>query len=247
VHLASQGALIKEIGMTSRVAFLDLEGTLLRGGIEVPGSNHPLSQWPAIAHALGEDAVKAELATQRRWASKEYAGYLEWVEATCEIHKRFGLTREIMSNLVEKAQLMPGAKDLVDYLRQEGFKTVLMTGAVKSFADKVQIELGIDHAFAACEYFFDKSGKLIHWNTLPCDYEGKRNLMEVVVKEHGTKSDQCLFVGDGKNDVELARSVGLSVCFNGHDDLKAISTIVISQKKGEENLVEVIDELERRI
>lgn len=233
--------------MSSRVAFLDLEGTLLCGSIEIPGSNHPLSQWPAIAHALGEDAIKAELATQQRWASGEYAGYLEWVEATCEIHRRFGLTREIISNLVEKAQLMPGAHDLVDYLRLEGFKTVLLTGAVKSFADKVQIELGINHAFAACEYFFDESGTLIHWNTLPCDYEGKRNLMEVVVKEHGTTSDDCLFIGDGQNDVELAKSVGLSVCFNGHNKLKAVSTIVVNQMKGEENLVAVIDALKKRI
>ena len=233
--------------MPSRVAFLDLEGTLLRQGIDVPGSEHPLSQWPAIAAALGPEAVAAELATQKRWRAGEYSGYLEWVEATCEIHKRFGLTKEIIEKLVKNAQLMPGAAELVHYLHNAGFKTTLVTGAVKSFADRVQSELKINHSFAACEYFFDSRGRLESWNTLPCDYKGKMNLMKVVIEEHGVGSQDCVFIGDGENDVPLAKSVGFSVCFNGHRELRAVSTIVIEQPKGTENLVAVIDELEKHI
>ena len=107
-------------------------------------------------------------------------------------------------------------------------------------ADRAQKDLRIDHAFAACEYFWDGDGKLLHWNLLPCDYEGKADFMKLIMKEHGLKPEQCAFVGDGKNDVHLAKAVGLSIAFNAAEELQKVSTFSVNQPKGKEDFREIL-------
>jgi len=49
-----------------------------------------------------------------------------------------------------------------------------------------------------------------------------------------------MFVGDGKNDVPLAKAVGLSISFNGAKELEAVCTHAIRQKEGEEDFKEIL-------
>ena len=60
--------------------------------------------------------------------------------------------------------------------------------------------------------------------------------MQQIAKEYGVPPSECAFVGDGKNDVTLAKSVGISVAFNAQIELSQIATFSIKQKKGQENL-----------
>ncbi len=64
---------------------------------------------------------------------------------------------------------------------------------------------------------------------LPCDYEGKLNFMTLIMEEHDVKPKDCLFVGDGRNDIPLARVVGTSICFNGDSELAKVCTHSIKQ------------------
>jgi phosphoserine phosphatase len=97
------------------------------------------------------------------------------------------------------------------------------------------VDLKIDHAFAACEYFWNESGKLLHWNLLPCDYEGKLDFMQLIIKEHGLTAGECAFVGDGRNDINFAKAVGLSIAFNAAAELQEASSHSINQESGKED------------
>ena len=89
----------------------------------------------------------------------------------------------------------------------------------------------IDHSFVACEYFWSSDGELVHWNLLPCDYEGKVDFMKLIIGEYGLTPDECICVGDGRNEIPLAKTVGISIAFNGVKELQAVTTHAINQEK----------------
>jgi phosphoserine phosphatase len=75
---------------------------------------------------------------------------------------------------------------------------------------------------------------------LPSDHQGKAAFMRQVIEEHGISPSECVFVGDGMNDVYLAREVGISISFNGQHQLKSVATYHIEQTQHKENLASII-------
>lgn len=65
--------------------------------------------------------------------------------------------------------------------------------------------------------------------------------MKLIIKEHQADPADCVFIGDGINDVPLAQAVGMSIAFNGHPDLQSVSTHSINQKKGAEDFRAVLE------
>jgi phosphoserine phosphatase len=80
---------------------------------------------------------------------------------------------------------------------------------------------------------------LEHWNLLPSDYKGKIHFVKAIMDEYGASREECAFVGDAKNDVQVAQEVGYAVAFNAQPELCQICSYVINQKPGFENFEEV--------
>jgi phosphoserine phosphatase len=70
--------------------------------------------------------------------------------------------------------------------------------------------------------------------------------MRLIAIEHGIAEFDCAFVGDGKNDVQLAQEVGFSVAFNAQEELRKVATATVDQKPGEEDFMAVIEVIEKR-
>jgi phosphoserine phosphatase len=120
--------------------------------------------------------------------------------------------------------------------------SAIISGGFKELADRAQIELRIDHSLSACEYFFDEvTWKIHHYNLLPSDEEGKIDFMRLIAKEHGIDLQDCVFVGDGMNDVHPARAVGFSVAFNAQLQLREAASAVIDQAQGAEDFCAVAE------
>jgi phosphoserine phosphatase len=215
--------------------FFDMEGTIFRKAVETREGRVAPSAWTMIGRKLGEEADKEEEETKNKWNRGEYSGYVEWMEDTIKVHKKYGLTKEKFDWILGLIEYHFGVKETFAELRKKGYKTAMISGGFKAQADRAQKDLFINHAFAACEYFWDKDGKLLHWNLLPCDYEGKLDFMNLIIKEHGLKADECAFVGDGKNDIMLAKSVGLSIAFNAPLELQKVCTHAVNQEEGKED------------
>ena len=60
--------------------------------------------------------------------------------------------------------------------------------------------------------------------------------MQMLIEEYGYSKKECAFIGDGDNDVELAKAVGISIAFNASEKLRACSKYSVVQKEGHEDL-----------
>ena len=223
-----------------KLIFFDMEGTLFEKAVKTSGGNVAPSAWRLIAEHLGEEAVRKDDETQEKWNTGKYNGYVEWCKDAIRMHKKHGLKKQFFDKVIESIKYHKGVKETFKELNKKGYITALISGGFKAQADRAQKELKIDHAFTACEYFWDEKGKILHWNLLPCDYEGKADFMKLIMKEHKLSPEECAFVGDGVNDIFLAKEVGLSIAFNGAKELQRVSTYSINQKEGEEDFRDVL-------
>jgi len=226
-----------------KIVFFDMEGTIFKKDNDLDNGKVAPSAWTTLAKEVSEECYIEEEITKDKWLRGEYKGYLDWMLETVSIHKKHGLTESILNKIVSQAEFHNGAEELFHFLKKNKVITVLISGGFKALADKAQRKLKIDHAFSACEYFFDEKGKLEFFNLLPSDNEGKTNFMLQVVREHGVSQSDCVFIGDGKNDVFLAQKVGFSIAFNAQSELEEVASFSIRQARGSENLISILDVL----
>ena len=136
---------------------------------------------------------------------------MEWMEETLRIHKKFNLRKETFEKILDQIEFRNGVEEVFREIHSNNIPSCLISGGFKYQADKAQIKLKIKHAFTACEYFWDESGFLNHWNLLPSDERGKVSFMKLLISEYSIDKKQCAFIGDGENDILLADEVGFSI------------------------------------
>lgn len=226
--------------MYPKLIFMDLEGTLLQKAVHLDDGRVAPSAWTLLAERLGPSALEEEQATKDRWLNGGYRSYIEWMQDTIKIHQKYGLTIDMFERVINSVQEMPGARKAVRRFHERGAITAIVSGGFKALADRVQRDFKIHHALSGCEYFFNaQTGQLEHWNLLPSDYEGKIHFVKAVMAEYGIPKEGCAFIGDAKNDVLVAREVGLSIAFNAQPELQQVCTHVIDQAPGKESFEEV--------
>jgi phosphoserine phosphatase len=156
------------------------------------------------------------------------------------------LTRAVFEGVIASVQEMPVARRVVETFREHAAIIVIVSGGFKALADRVQQAFKIDHALSGCEYFFDPETELLdHWNLLPSDFTGKIDFMRFIMKAYRVRARECAFIGDGDNDVPMAKKVGLSLAFNAQPRLREVCTHVIDQPRGEEDFRAVTEYLDR--
>lgn len=224
------------------VLFVDMEGTLFRKSpVAVSGRVAP-SAWGTIAQLLGETAFQEAEEGKAKWNRGEFAGYVEWMEYAVASYQRHGLTRDVFNRVLTSTEYHPGVVETFRILREK-YRTALISGGFKAQADRAQRDLKIDHSFAACELFWNTDGHVEHWNLLPCDYEGKVDFIHLIMKEHKIAPKDCIFIGDGFNDIPLAQTVGTSIAFNGHPDLQKACTHAVNQEDRKEDFRAVLENI----
>lgn len=210
-----------------KLLVLDVEGTLFQTNIQLLGTSIDSTIWQGIAHALGPNAVQEEVETHRRWEIGGYRSYLDWMKGTIKIHQKYGLSYGLFQHLIASAQYNPGVVETLLQIDRSEYELVLISGGFRELAARAQRELKIHHAFAACEYLFDKNGTLESYNLLPCDFNGKIDFIQLMLREYGLSSKDWVFVGDGLNDVPVARSAPVSVGYRPHAKLRKVVTYSI--------------------
>ena len=222
--------------MHPKLCFFDLEGTLFKKSYHAHGGREFASAWGALCAILGPEAEQEDARNRERFYSNGYARYSDWVVDTVRIHQKYGLSRSTFDEVIYSVDYHDGADQLLTTLASKGIRVAVISGGLKALADRVATDHKVEHCFASAEYYWDVDGMLHHWNIMPTDFENKRHLAEMLCKDLGIAPEECLFVGDGLNDVAIAGYVGTSIAFNAHDDLKAVATHTVNQEKGREDL-----------
>ncbi|MGM5531620.1 HAD family hydrolase [Mixta calida] len=213
------------------ICFIDMEGTILEKNIALDNGKVAPSAWTALAKEISEECYQEEELTKDLWLQGKYGSYTEWMKDTVRIHIKHGMRKEHLVRIMNATKFHDGADELFNFFREKNIITALISGGFKHLADLAQTKLFIDHAYSACEYFFDEDGKVMHFNLLPTDEVGKLVFMKHLADEYAANLSECIFIGDGKNDVHLAKMVGTSIAFNAQKELIDVSTFSIKQDK----------------
>jgi phosphoserine phosphatase len=112
----------------------------------------------------------------------------------------------------ERLMLTEGAQSLINYLKDQGIKTLLVSGGFTFFADRLKDRLGLD--FARSNELEIHNGKLTGHLVGPIvDAEVKRQMVLQTSTDIGCSPQQSIAVGDGANDLKMMSVAGLSLAY----------------------------------
>jgi len=123
-----------------KLIFFDMEGTLFKKPFKFSKGDTQPSLWTMIAKRLGEEALKEEELTKDKWNNKEYKGYIEWMDDTIKIHKKYGLTKPIFDEVMASSEYFDGVKETFEELRKKRIITVLLIGGFKAQVDRAHVK-----------------------------------------------------------------------------------------------------------
>ena len=232
----------------------DIEGTIFKPH-QIKSAQHASYIWTSIAEALGKDAEKEEIITQRKWRSGGYGdyntgtAYIKWVNDSIAIHRKYHLNKQTFDQLIEDAPYYEGVVEFFSKLDRSKYIPVFVSGGIQNLNHKACRDLNVDYSdsYASCEYFFyEDSGKLNTELTFEntCDFFGKHELIQIALRRHGLGPNDWVFIGDGINDVSVASIAPLSIGISPVDELRDVATYSFDDFNGIMNCQELLDKAE---
>ncbi|MDV3104419.1 HAD-IB family phosphatase [Thermococcus waiotapuensis] len=198
-----------------RLAAFDLKGTLVKS----------VSGWIELHKKFGTWEKGKEYAEMFFEGRIDYA---TWAELDASLWK--GHTREEIFEWVGSVEFMEGAYELFDFLRENNFKTAILSSGLMCLARKIADDLGADYVFAN-ELVFDENG-FITGKVIPqVDFVGKGSILRALKEE--LSPELTVAVGDGYNDLSMFAEADVSIAINPHEGVEGDHVV--------ENLHEVIE------
>jgi phosphoserine phosphatase len=120
----------------------------------------------------------------------------------------------------ERLTYTPGARALVQAMKADGARTILVSGGFTFFTQKVRTDLGF--ALDKSNSLEIEGGKLNGSVTKPIvTAQVKRATLQSEADRLGLPLTACLAVGDGANDIPMIETAGLGVAFRAKPKTKA--------------------------
>ncbi len=140
------------------------------------------------------------------------------------LRKRVALLRGMDHGLLDsvyqqRLTIKPGARTLIQTMRQNGAFCILVSGGFSFFTSRIAGRIGFaDHK--GNELLFE-DGKLTGEAQEPIlGRAAKLTILTHVSDQKGIPLADVLAVGDGANDIDMIQGAGLGVAFHGSDSLK---------------------------
>lgn len=186
-----------------KLVCFDLDDTLIR--------QH---SWYTLNRSLGITDEE-----DRRWYEAYMTGeinYERWNEILLERYVAHdNATRQYITDIFSKYELVEGARESVDHLRGKGYELALISGSVDIVVNLVAHDLGIHFAKANNTFVFDEHDRLQSIHTYGDDTIGKADHLESFCDMLGISMSECACIGDGDNDIEMFRRTGHGITFRG--------------------------------
>lgn len=223
-----------------KLLVFDVEGTIFKADYQIDGVDYKSTMWQPIAQILGDDAVKAEAESAKKYDNKKKTDYLSWIKESFEMHKKYSLKKNQFDRLINQAQYNTGVEEFFSKLDRSKWIPVLISGGFQSLIRRAKNELNIQFGIAACEYFFDEWGYLENYELQPADFKNKVDFVKTIAAAENIKfENDWVFVGDGKNDITIAKAAPRAFCINPNPELKKVKGITEIN-----SMVELLDYLE---
>lgn len=186
-----------------KLIVFDMDSTLIQ---------HEVIDEMAMVHGIGD---KVKLITERAMN-----GELNFDEALKErVSLLKGFKRESMEEIMGRLKVTPGVPQLIKEVKKHGYKTAIVSGGFKYFAENFRVKLGMDYAFAN-DLEWDGnvlsgrvSGKIIN-------AQEKARLLEELAQKEKITLQQVVAVGDGANDLPMLAKAGFGIAFHAKEKVR---------------------------
>jgi len=138
-----------------------------------------------------------------------------------------GLEEQALEHILEeRVQLSPGAEALLARCRQQGIRTLLVSGGFSFFTQHLKELLQIDFTLSN---ELEIAGGRLTGRLLGDLVDGAAKAAKLVAvrNELGISRAQTLAVGDGANDIPMMREAGLSVAYRAKAVVREHATHVL--------------------
>lgn len=193
--------------MGIKIAFFDMDSTVIaQEGID------------ELAKLCGKGK---EVSTITQGAMHQGWNFEESLKKRMEILVSASLSEAQLETCYQSLTLTQGAKELVDHLKENGVRVVLVSGGFSQFTSRIAHLLDLDEEYG--NELLIENGKITgvegsrKFGNRIVGKEAKAAIVEHETAKHGFTLQQALFVGDGGNDVEAAKKAGLSIAFGSQN------------------------------
>jgi len=210
--------------LSYKAAIFDLDGTLTR----------ERSIWKYIHKKLGKWYGLAEN-YQRQFLAGEVS-YEEFCEQDARVWK--GMRIENVTEVARTVPFHPGAKELIDYLKQKGLKLALVSSGLSILSKWVHERYGFDYSIS--NDLLHEDGILVGKVKIQVYYDQKAEWVKRILKQFKIRPEESMAIGDSIGDLEMFEAVGFSIAFNSSSkSLDQIATLSIRSR----NLADIVPKL----
>ncbi len=193
-----------------KLVIFDLDGTLTQ----------ERSIWEYIHKQLGKWCGFADEYQNQFLTGK--ISYEEFCERDAQVWK--GMKLEKLLEIVKTVPFHPGVDELIDYLKQKGFKLSMVSSGLSLLSNWVHEKYGFDYSVS--NNLLHENGILTGKVKIQVYYDKKAEWVEKILKQFGVKPEQVIAIGDSKGDVDMFQMVGFSIAFNSScSDLDKIANV----------------------
>jgi phosphoserine phosphatase len=205
-----------------------MDGTL----VDVPSS------WAMVHAHFGAENPEG----LRRFMAYEIDDH-EFVRSDVRIwwQHRPDLTIGEVETILATAPLMPGARTLIDGLREQGVRTAIISGGIDVLAHRVARELGIDTVLAN-GFHVHRDGRLTGEGIIRVPIHRKQDVLADLQARLGVDLSETASVGNSEIDVGMFRRSRVGIAFLPEDEkVRDGATDIVT----EHDLGRVLDVLRR--
>ena len=188
---------------------------------DVEGVLYDAEYLPILAEKINKE--------QEIWdiTKKGIQGLINWEDG---LKKRVelleGISYETCMEVADSLQIMTGAKEACNALKQAGWKVMAVSGGFTIMTDRLSKELNLDHVFSN-ELIFN-NGKL-DGVKINVDSD-KAKSAKIKINEWNEKKAETVVIVDGANDVKLFDICGLGIAYRAQDIVKDMATVSLEEK-----------------
>jgi phosphoserine phosphatase len=125
-----------------------------------------------------------------------------WSQLVATLKKTGRTNKDFVCNCWDKSMLKDGAEEVVNYLKEKGYKIYLISCSIDIYLRCIVEKLSLNGFYAGSHLIFDNMGELEKITSDCVKGRGfKRDKLKELAEKEGVKIEDIIFVGDGDNDV----------------------------------------------
>jgi len=121
-----------------------------------------------------------------------------------------------IAKLFQDMPLIDGIQETIACLRDNGIRSVIVSGGIDKAAELIKNEFGFDD-FAADEICTNPDGSLTGEGRLIVDLRDKGINVRDFIKKYNTTPERTVSIGNSYTDIPMFKNTGMSIAFNPTD------------------------------